>query len=117
MGYVLFFISIKALSLRGCFYVMSVKQVLIGSLISLCITSCAFQPSVVTKQPYCKREILTNKLTLEVTEMEDMDMCDDGDFGGCVVALALIGPLSFIVSGSVVLIGNTLHWSEYQLSC
>ncbi|WP_157826769.1 hypothetical protein [Colwellia sp. 12G3] len=96
---------------------MSFKQVLIGSLISLCITGCAYQPSIATKQPYCKREPFTNKLTLKVTEMEDMEMCDDGDFGGCVVALALIGPLSFIVSGSVVLIGNTLYWSEYQLSC
>ncbi len=49
--------------------------------------------------------------------MEDMEICDDSDFGGCIVALGLIGPLSYIVSGSIVLLGNTLHWSEYKLNC
>ena len=93
------------------------KKLLISALISLCITSCAYQPSIASKQPYCERKIFTNKLTLKVTQMEDMKVCENSDFGECIVALGLIAPLSFVVSGSIVLIGNSLHWSEYALRC
>ena len=80
---------------------MCFKKILISALITLCITSCAYQPSISSNQPYCERNIFINKLTLKITQVEDMEMCENSDFGECIVALGIIGPLSFVVSGSI----------------
>ncbi|AWB57965.1 MAG: hypothetical protein ACJAUY_002205 [Cognaticolwellia sp.] len=99
------------------FHFMSLKKALVSSLISLCITSCAFQPAL-DSQPYCQRgETFTKKLTLKATDMDDIEICEDRNFGECLVEIGLIVPVSFIISGSVVLLGNTLYWTEHTLSC
>ncbi len=96
---------------------MCLKQVFISALLTVCLSSCAFQPTIVPTKTYCERDMFTNKLTLELREMEDLSMCEGKDLGACVVAVGLIAPVSFIVSGSVVLLGNTLYWSEYIFRC
>jgi len=99
------------------FLFMSLKKILISSLICLCITSCAFQPTIDT-QPYCEGgETFTKKLTLKLTDMDDVEACEDTNFGECVLELGLIIPVSFVISGSIVLLGNTLYWAESKLSC
>jgi hypothetical protein len=35
----------------------------------------------------------------------------------CLMMGGFIGSTSAIISGSIVLIGNTIHWLEYQTTC
>jgi hypothetical protein len=96
---------------------MSLKKILTSSLIFLCITSCAFQPTI-DSQPYCEGgETFTKKLTLKLTDMDDVEACEDTNFGECVLELGLIIPVSFVISGSIVLLGNTLYWIENKFNC
>jgi hypothetical protein len=45
-------------------------------------------------------------------------MCDDVDLEACLLGMAIVVPAgSFLVSGSLVMIGNTMHWLEYQGTC
>lgn len=94
------------------------KSLLIFS-VSFVLTSCAFTPTASEHQPYyVDCGLLTKKLTLKSTELNSVDNCNDDDkFGQCLVKMGLIVPVSYIVSGSIVLVGNTIHWSEYKLSC
>jgi hypothetical protein len=42
--------------------------------------------------------------------------CSD-NCGPLLVALALVAPASVVVSGSVVLVGNTVYWAERPRQC
>ncbi len=71
----------------------------------------------------------TKKLTLDVLQPEGgleltealLDACDNNSNGSeCLVialAPAAISVGSFIVSGSIVIIGNSIHWIEEQGRC
>ncbi len=83
------------------------------------LTSCAFVPKESKDQEY--REVChmqTNKLTLSVEDIKGK-LCDsDLDAETCLTAWVVIVPVgSFVVSGSIVFIGNALHWLEYQGKC
>jgi len=63
--------------------------------------------------------MLTRELTL-TTEFIDLHRgCGNtAESGACFLAVAVGVPaVSFVVSGSAVLVGNTLHWLEYQGTC
>ncbi len=99
---------------------MVLQKVFLVLFISLFLTSCAFIPTTSNQQPYyAKCDMITKKLTLESTQRVVLDDCggNNNDIGECILAAGILVPVSFIVSGSIVLIGNTLHWSEYKLSC
>ena len=98
---------------------MSLKKVLFSFLAFICITSCIYVPVNSNKQPYALKcdDMVTKKLTLEERETDDLDSCDDANLSKCLVNIGIFSSLSFIVSGSVVLLGNTLHWSEYKIRC
>ncbi|MBA6340962.1 hypothetical protein H4J59_08165 [Colwellia sp. MB02u-10] len=97
---------------------MSFKSLLSSFLIPIFLASCTFIPAIATKQPYYNNcDMLTKKLTLESTQLEDLDECNDKTLGECLVIIGIIGSASYIISGSIVLVGNTLHWSEHNLSC
>ncbi len=61
----------------------------------------------------CKMQ--TKKLTLSPEEINGK-LCDsDSSANACLMFWGVIVPAgSFVVSGSVVLVGNILHWLEYQ---
>ena len=83
------------------------------------LSSCAFVPEVSdTQEYYAECPMLTKKLTLNVTNAEG-ELCDeDDDIKACLVFMGAVLPVgSLIVSGSLVLAGNTLHWLEYEVSC
>lgn len=98
---------------------INVKKILLVFSMSFGLASCAFVPAFSDNQSrYVNCGLLTKKLTLESTELESVNHCNDDDkFGQCLIKMGLIVPVSYIVSGSIVLIGNTIHWSEYKLSC
>jgi len=82
-------------------------------------TSCTFIPEKSKNQQYAHEcDMFTKKLSLTYVELQG-DFCgNSNDAAACLFALGVAIPIgSLLVSGSVILIGNTLHWLEYQGSC
>jgi len=98
---------------------MCLNKVFFSLLITICITSCAFIPATSNKQSYYQKcdDMVTKKLTLETIDITDLESCDDKDLDDCLVETGIFSSLSYIASGSIVLLGNTLHWSEYKIRC
>lgn len=101
---------------------LNVKVVFIISLLIFCITSCVFLPETADNQQYYNQcKMATKKLTLKVNVDKEYSMCGGKDFKEdplvCLVANGVVASASIVVSGSIVLIGNTIHWLEYQVSC
>ena len=85
----------------------------------LLVTSCAFVPEVSEEQVYQEKcRMLTKQLSLGVEEIHG-DLCtSDTDPEACLLTFGVVIPVgSFVLSGSVVLIGNVLHWLEYHGAC
>lgn len=85
-----------------------------------CVCSCAFVPSSSGKQDlYNKCDMATKKLSID--KIGDAGFCFKGphlnELVGCLVVGGFVGSASAVVSGSIVVIGNTIHWLEYQTTC
>ncbi|WP_298775549.1 hypothetical protein [uncultured Shewanella sp.] len=73
-----------------------------------------------TLPQYAVCNTATHQWELQTQELGSLKACQYSNqlSGICMATFGLIVPLgSFIVSGSVYLIGNTLHWLEYQGRC
>lgn len=81
-------------------------------------TACAFSPKVSQKQEYAaKCKMFTRHLELSIDEPAELE-CDLNKMDLCLVKYGVVLPVgTFVVAGSIVLIGNTLHWLEYQGRC
>jgi len=82
------------------------------------LTACAFYPKVVANQ-HLSCELVTKQLTIDgFGEVPDVSGCTDSD---CIITIlggaAVIGIVSFVVSGSIVITGNTIHWIEQEGRC
>lgn len=87
----------------------------IFGLLSMSLIGCAFIPKVDHKQTYAQNcEMYTKELTLDSISLWGLDC---GGSSGCVAVASLVPVTTFLVSGSIVLVGNTVHWLEYQGSC
>jgi hypothetical protein len=80
------------------------------------LTSCLVLPKVDMNQPVpCP--LVTRQVTLDVVQIAAIESCR-GD--ACLMQLAtgsVIFVASAVVSGSVALVGNTLHWIERMGKC
>jgi hypothetical protein len=87
----------------------------------LLCSACAFAPQVATDQPYANRcNMKTQKLTLTPTKISNHINCNghSHDAIACLLIQGVIAPVgSFIISGSIVAVNNTIHWLEYQGTC
>ena len=86
----------------------------------LFIYGCTFLPSVSEQQSYASEcEMVTRELTLASEFFDLHGGCGtDAKAPACYLAVAIGVPaVSFVVSGSIVLAGNTIHWLEYQGRC
>ncbi len=84
------------------------------------VCSCAVAPSSSGKQDlYNECEMSTKKLSLEI--IGDKNFCFSSaklsEYPACLLISGFIGSTTAVVSGSIVLIGNTIHWMEYQTKC
>jgi hypothetical protein len=79
------------------------------------LMACAFVPKVDSQQDYAKHcELYTKELTLDAVSLGGLDC---GTSSSCLAIAAIVPATTLLVSGSIVLVGNTLHWLEYQGSC
>lgn len=93
----------------------SVIKVTLIAVLALNLAACAFVPKVEHSQTYAKNcEMYTKELTLDAISLGGLDC---GGNTSCVAVAGLIPVTTFLVSGSIVLVGNTVHWLEYQGSC
>ncbi len=84
------------------------------------VSSCTYIPVSAKNQNYADEcEMTTKKLSIKkisrgkscFNNLKPKDLID------CLVLSGLIEPASAVVSGSIVLVGNTIHWMEYQATC
>ena len=93
--------------------------------------ACVFMPKKVESEFYEDEscELATKKLTLDVHVSEGgsdlmgsmIHACDGSNEPECalivLVPVAVVSAGSMIVSGSIVVVGNTVHWIEKQGRC
>jgi len=91
-------------------------------MLSFLMTACAFVPTV--KSPDSASQacnFYTPEWKLSVKELHEAQFCDGAggnDLGACLLTVGLVIPVgSLLVSGSFVLVGNTIHWLEYHGTC
>ena len=80
-------------------------------LVTPLLIACVYPKAVKNDLTVC--ELVTKELTLDVTE---------GIGGNCFskeqcIAAAIIGVTSVAVSGSIVVVNNTIHWLEKRGRC
>ena len=98
---------------------MHLHKIIISISTLVLLASCVFVPETSKKQKYSDTcNMFTRQLTLSANEINGQ-LCTSNDSAeACLMIYGVIIPIgSFVVSGSIVLIGNTLHWLEYQGSC
>jgi hypothetical protein len=89
-------------------------------ILSLILTSCAtILPKITTDLDNNRCHLVTKKLTLDAIAHPMLgDHCHDTD--ECLFILgvsALYTITTSVISGSIVLVGNTVHWLEKQGKC
>ena len=83
---------------------------------ALLISACVYYPTrVEVYDSDCS--IKTRKLVLAVLPSNSVGWCSSGSAGACLAAIAAVGPVTAVVSGSIVVIGNTLYWLEKEGPC
>ncbi len=100
--------------IRACY-----RSVLLVSV--FLVTACAFYPTASKQQHHANDcDMATRSLDLDYAEMSG-NGCSGATSEAaaiCLAALGIVVPVgSLVASGSIVLIGNTLHWLEYHGTC
>ena len=79
------------------------------------LTSCTYLPRVVHDPDNARCNLVTSKRTVELASVpENLGNCDRPE---CIVAAGIYSTATVIVSGTIALIGNTVHWLEKQAKC
>ena len=68
---------------------------------------------------YTECEVKAKKLVLETEAMKGACSANSGDPEGkaCLGGLIALGAASAIISGSIVVVGNTVYWLEKEGKC
>ncbi|WP_299006301.1 hypothetical protein [uncultured Shewanella sp.] len=104
--------------LNGC--LMGVMGLLLQGCMILSRPIQAAAPSADPPPRYAVCDTWTQQWELHTQELGSLKACQYSNqlSGICMATFGLIVPLgSLIVSSSVYLVGNTLHWFEYQGRC
>ncbi|MEP0354498.1 MAG: hypothetical protein ABJH06_04520 [Paraglaciecola sp.] len=89
-------------------------------------TSCVFYPTTSDNQKYSSNcSMATRMLELDSkyvgivggSSFDEKHINDEDDLKFFLVAEGFVSATTLIVSGSIAVIGNTIHWLEYQVSC
>ena len=81
--------------------------------------SCSFVPEITDEQKYASKcDMVTKNLTLSVRQIDGNLCSSSDDIEACLMVYGIVIPAgSFVISGGIILVGNTLHWLEYQGTC
>lgn len=99
---------------------MRTLRTLFAATLGCALSACVYVPVVDEHQSDASCKTLTQSLSLDKIEMQSNVSygCREGE---CLAAMlagaAVVTTGSAIISGSIVLTGNTIHWLEYQGTC
>jgi len=90
------------------------KKIFTILLFTIMLTSCAYVPKVVHDPDNRRCDLDTKKRTLKLNAqgVYNFHNCPD-----CLIAAGIYSTATAIISGSIVLIGNTVHWLEKRAKC
>ena len=96
-------------------------KLLFLQLLVLVLTACIFLPEE-RNNDAAEDDCHMNmpQWTLRSEDLRDLTMCQGSGQGAvnCLLMIGIVVPVgTFVVSGSLVVVGNTLHWLEYQGRC
>ncbi len=92
-------------------------KLILGFLILSLAQACAFYPKAKYHEDNARCDLMFKKLTMEVTHSR-IECHGGGDTAAaCIILAGAVAGGSVVVSGSIVLVGNTLHWLEKQGKC
>ncbi len=98
------------------------KILLVMVVVPMMISSCVVYPKVNPGQS-SKCILVTKELTIDIAKVEKLAFSSGGgkgELGAMVLILAgsaVAASTSLIVSGSIMVTGNTLHWLEEEGTC
>jgi len=94
---------------------------LIILLIPLILTGCLVPKTVSKDAANVECHLSTRQLTIDAPDVSDTDFGGIGPCegsAGCILGvplgIAVVGTSTFVVSGSIVVVGNTIHWVQKQ---
>jgi len=93
------------------------KASLTITLLIILLPACAFYPKTQYSKDVERCDLAFKKLTMDVTSSSIRCQGGGNSAGACVILAGVISGGSAIVSGSIVLVGNSLHWLEKQGKC
>jgi hypothetical protein len=94
-------------------------RIIAGAGVLLCMLSlggCVFYPERVDYYD-AECRVTRHRLQLGVEVIGDIGDCDGQKAEACLVAIAAVGGASAVISGSIVIVGNTIYWLERQGPC
>ena len=86
------------------------------------LMACITAPQKAINQPYahqCK-DMLTRKIELSNNSSitSALRLCaTNSNLPACLLSTGVISSVSVVVSGSIMLVGNSIHWMEYAATC
>jgi hypothetical protein len=82
------------------------------------LSACAVYPKTKHDLDNARCQLHTKKFSLDATSIKTK--CSSGSAHGgalCIAVMGLVGVTTAVVSSSVVILGNTVHWIEKQGKC
>jgi len=97
---------------------MRIQKILVSAFLAFFSSACVYVPVVNENDSASANcNTFTKSMSLDSVELQGSGRCQNQ---GCVAILAsavVVSAGSAIISGSIVLTGNTIHWLEYQGTC
>jgi hypothetical protein len=96
---------------------MKAPRTILPISLAAALSACIVVPTIdknAAQQTNC--QTFTKRMTLQSVNLGSAS-CGGSNAGECLAAYLAVGAGSAIVSGSIVLTGNTIHWLEYQGRC
>ncbi len=92
-------------------------KILMAALLISLVSGCAFYPKAQQADLDNGCDLYFKKLTMDVTSSRIQCQGGGNSAGTCIVLAGVVAGGTAVVSGSIVLVGNTLHWLEKQGKC
>jgi len=92
-------------------------KVLMAVLLISLVSGCAFYPKAQQVEANSECDLYFKKLTMDVTSSRIECHGGGNSAGTCIILAGVVAGGTAVVSGSIVLVGNTLHWLEKQGKC
>lgn len=97
---------------------MKILKIIVFTLLPFVLAACVYVPVSNHDADSGTCKTFTNSMSLDEQEIKGHIECPANSVPmACLVVIAAVPAGSFIISGSIVVSNNTIHWLEYQGTC